>query len=58
VSDVFCCFHRTQHPVRKPKDRVAVTLIQDLKSRCVALCCVSQQLFVCHLVRQSKRSIL
>jgi hypothetical protein len=44
--------------VRKPKNRVAVTLIQNLKSRCVSLRRVHKQLFVCHLVRQSKRSIL
>ena len=55
---VFRCFDRSQQPVCKSEDWVAVTLIQVLKGCRISVRCLFEQLLVCRLVCQSKRSIL
>lgn len=51
-------FNRSQQAICEAKDRIAVTLVQDLKSCCFSVRGLFQQPFVCSRVRQSKRSIL
>ena len=58
MSHVFRRLSRAQQAKGKSKNGVAVTFVQDLKSFSVAVRRFCQQPFVCHLVRQSKRSIL
>src|SRR3989442_13996495 len=55
---VFRRFNRSQKAIGEAKDRIAVTLVQDLKSCCFSARGLFQQPFVCSRVRQSKRSIL
>src|SRR5436190_16568396 len=56
VRDVFGGFSRTQHSICKSKNRVTITLIQDLERFRLAFRCVLKQPLVCLLVFQSKRS--
>ena len=58
MGNVFRGFDRTQQTKRKSKDRIAVTLVQDLEGRRVSARRCVEQPFVCLLVRQSKLSIL
>jgi len=58
MRHVFRCLDRSQQPISESKDWVTVTLIQDLKGCCISVRCLFEQLFVCRLVCQSKRSIL
>jgi hypothetical protein len=58
VRDIFGCFSRSQQPKGKSKDRIAVALVKDLERFCLSIRCLLQQLLVCFLARQSKRSIL
>lgn len=58
MRNVFRCLSRAQQAKGKSENGVAVTFVQDLKSFSVTVRCLCQQPFVCHLVRQSKRSIL
>jgi hypothetical protein len=55
---VLRCFGRSQHAICKSEDGITIALVQDLKRRRLTLCCVFQQLLVCLLIPQSKRSIL
>src|SRR3989442_14154722 len=55
---VFRRFNRSQKAIGETKDRIAVTLVQDLKSCYLSVRGLFQQPFVCSRVRQSKRSIL
>jgi hypothetical protein len=56
VRDVFGGFSRTQHSIGESKNRVTITLVQDLERFSLAFRCVLQQPLVCLLVFQSKRS--
>lgn len=58
MRHIFGSLYGAQQPVRKSKDRIAVTFIQDLKGCCISVCCLLQQSLICYLIRQSKRSIL
>jgi hypothetical protein len=58
VRYVFRGLSRSQHSIRKSKNRIAIAFVQDLKSRRLAIRCVLQQPLVCFLMLQSKRSIL
>ncbi len=49
MGNVFRGFHRAQQPKRKSKDRIAVTLIQDLEGRRVSARCCVEQPFVCYV---------
>src|SRR5205807_8226400 len=54
VRHVLCRFNRSQQAICEAKDRIAVTLVQDLESCGLSVCGLFQQPFVCSPVRQSK----
>ena len=58
MGNIFRGLDRSQQPISKSKNWIAVTLIQDLKSCRISVGCLFQQLLICYLIRQSKRSIL
>src|SRR5205807_3676007 len=58
VRHILGRFNRAQQAICEAKDRIAVTLVQDLESCCLSVCGLFQQPFICSRVRQSKRSIL